>query len=413
MDKRGRDRGGELRKERLHSSLATEWFLALVRTSLWGRLAATELCKVPILSNENGQERLSRQTIDWDALAETALKQTVGPAVFKASLSLPEDLLPPKEWARKAYAFLERNRRTGMLADSCVAEASETLKRSGLNPVLLKGQAYARYYPERALRQCGDIDLYVGERDYLHAYHTANDSGWKSEEEFMPKGKHYGCTLRGVRVELHRLAAELSTPRRNRNFQQWSFRQLTKNLRKIIIDGREISVPSGVFDMVFVFLHLYHHFIFGGIGLRHVCDWVMILHAHSGDSGHEEELDRILNETGLKRAWQFFTPIAVNYLGLPEKECPFYTTKNLRMAERILSLILKEGNFGRGRGEKGFLMQEENFYIRKIRILRQFTRMMLPRFRIDPERSTAMYLRTLSRGGKSVVLHLFKRKPAT
>lgn len=45
-----------------------------------------------------------------------------------------------------------------------------TLRKAGIEPVLLKGQGLSRYYPTPELRQCGDIDIYVGEENYEKAY---------------------------------------------------------------------------------------------------------------------------------------------------------------------------------------------------------------------------------------------------
>ncbi len=383
-------------KETIISTSTTQQLLSLVRASLW---------QTPVDTRPSQDALTSGSYINWDAITTMALQQTVGVSAFTAALTLPPQLLPSKEWRHKAYSFIERNRRTHLLLDSCVAEATQLLKEVDIPNVLLKGQAYARNYPASTLRQCGDIDLYVGEANYRKAYEATKKLGWQSTEEFIPKSKHYGCALKGVRIELHRLAGILSSPKANRKFQEWSTQQLLHSNRKINIDKEEISLPTPIFDVIFVFLHLYHHFINGGIGLRQVCDWVTLLHTHSNSIDHNELTHR-LKEFQLLKPWQAFTPIAVQYLALPEYECPLYSPKYTKRAEKIFSFILKEGNFGRYRASvkpcpKGYWQQ-------KIYAFRQVNSKMLPRLSVDPWRILNTYTRTLYSGMRGIIYHILR-----
>ncbi len=354
--------------------------LALIRASLWQ--TPVECQPFDVLP------------IDWDEIGRMSEKQTVGPLAFTTALKMPENRRPPKEWILKAYALIKRNRRTHDLLDRCVAESCCKLSEKGIRPVLLKGQAYALAYPDKALRQCGDIDLYVGEENYRNAYLVTKELGWESNEQFDPNAKHYGCSLNGVRIELHRVAGILPTFRSNMLFQKWSHRQLQVN-RYIDIEGKDIAVPTPLFDVLFVFKHMYNHFINGGIGLRHVCDWAMLLHAH-----HKEidtvELERFLKDFRLLRGWRLFAPIAVRYLGLPENECPLYSRKYFRNAERILSFIIKEGNFGRATGKK--TRRPKSYPIRKLYSFVWVTGKLAPKLSIDPQLILMEYINLLRDG---------------
>lgn len=374
------------------SAPLTRQFLALVRATLWQRSVDCRL--------------FSDYTVDWEAIGKLSLQQTVGNLVIKGAMSLPPELLPPKAWLRYGYSFLERNRRTHLLLDSCVAEAVKHLKEEGIKAILLKGQAYARYYPQSDLRQCGDIDLYVGERNYFPAYKAACKFGWESTEKFIPDSKHYGCALRGTRIELHRLAGRFPTRSVNDRFQKWSQCQLSANERNVSIGGEKIPLPPPIFDIIFVFMHLYLHFINGGIGLRHVCDWVLLLHAYSGDIDRHE-LEARLKDFRLLKPWCLFTPIAVEHLGLPESECPFYRPQYRKEADKILSFILKEGNFGRyategSRRPKGYLKG-------KLYSFRRHSKKMFSCLSIDPDTVLRHYSSFLFKGTKIVLTDILKK----
>ena len=175
----------------------------------------------------------------------------------------------------------------------------------------------------------------------------------------------------------------------------------------VVIEGEPIPVPPPIFNVIFVFMHLYLHFINGGIGLRHVCDWVMLMHKHYNEID-VEELEKRLKDFGLSKAWRSFTPIAVEYLGLPEKECPLYSPEYIDKSGKIFSLIIDEGNFGFLRHKtikrpKGYLAGKTySFFI--------VTGLLLRKFQIDPTNTATMYRRYIYNGIGKVFSDLIKKK---
>lgn len=364
--------------------------LALIRSSLWQK---------PV-----NEDLFSTDAVDWPEIGRLALQQTVGVLAFEGVLSLPGDLLPPKEWCRRAIAFIETNRRTHILVDRCVAEAVSALRNRGIDTVLLKGQAYARVYPRPEMRQCGDIDLYTGDEGYYPAYKAVGSFGWDSHERFIPAAKHYGCALRGVRIELHRLAAQLSPRSSDHLFQHWSLSQLKHTREYLEIGGEKIPVPPPLFDVVYVFMHLYLHFIKGGVGLRQICDWALLLHAHVGIID-ANDLERLLNQFRLIRAWQIFAPIAVEHLGLPRDECPFYSASNGMKAKEILDFIMKEGNFGKASPYRSD--RPEGYLAGKIYTFVCHSANMYSKLRIDPMTMINYYLKFVQTGSAAVIRDIF------
>ena len=362
-------------------SLSEQQLLTLVKASLWQRPADETV--------------FSKEAIDWQKISQLALEQTVGILTFEAVLSLSPNLRPSKEWIHKAFAFIERNRRTHVLLDRCVAESVEKLRDEGIDTVLLKGQAYARAYPRPDMRQCGDIDLYVGEDSYLPAYSAIKKFGWEREVRFLPKTKHYGCRLHGIHIELHRIAGLLPSRSADRGFQQWSQSQLKESTTNLIIGGTAVKVPTPLFDVVFVFMHLYLHFLSGGIGLRHICDWTMLLHKHSDDID-TEELEKRLNQFHLMRAWKIFAPIAVEHLGLPPEKCPFYSFKNRGKAKKALAFILEEGNFGRAKRKVS--IRPEGYIAGKLYSFKRHSKSMYSKLWIDPNTISRKYFSFVIKG---------------
>lgn len=375
------------------SSAPVTQLLALVRASLWQ--SGVDLAPF------RGAE------VDWDEIARLAMQQTVGGLMINAALSLPEVLRPEDQWQAKGRSFLRCNSLTHLLLDGCAAQAYSKLKQAGIPALLLKGQAYARAYPEAMLRQCGDIDLYIGQENFMRAIEASKHFGWTPKEKYAMSEKHYGCKLRGVDIELHRIAGLLPRRKSDMKFRQWSRRILSDTQNTVVINGEHIRVPSPLFNVIFVFLHLYHHFISGGIGLRHVCDWTILLHKHYNEID-EVELEGLLKDFGLYRAWRTFTPIAVDYLGLPEKECPFYSPAYMEKAKKILSLIITEGNFGCLK-RKSF-KRPKGYLAGKIYSFLNYSRLLWRKFKIDPCNCLTIYRRYIYEGTHKVFSDLVKKR---
>jgi hypothetical protein len=62
--------------------------------------------------------------------------------------------------------FVISNFSTSQMLNNALIAVVQELREYGIDPVLLKGQGIAKYYPVPELRQCGDIDIYVGENHF-------------------------------------------------------------------------------------------------------------------------------------------------------------------------------------------------------------------------------------------------------
>lgn len=308
--------------------ISTE-FLSLVRGALWG--------KVP-------EARPAPE--EWHAILKMASQQTVMGLVADAVSALPPECRPAPQLWQKLHHFRVTNIRSHALLNTKLAEVLQLFRSAGLRPVLFKGQGLALNYPDPTARQCGDLDIYVGEDDYLKACESAIKS-FGSHGCDVETVKHYHLNNGGVDVEIHRIAESLPGFRADRKFQEWTRRHLHESeLRHLQIEGVPVDVPPVAFDAIYILNHTWHHFVRGGIGLRQVCDWVMYLHAYH-DCIDVDTLKKDLRSFSLMKVWKVFAHIAVNHLGLPVQECPLYEEGHAALAEKVLDRILSEGNFGR------------------------------------------------------------------
>lgn len=303
--------------------------LSLVRSALWDTPAGA----VP-------------SDVQWGKVCALAKQQTLVGLLAEGVNRLPSESRPEERILRQLQAYVVRNYQVHSLISDRLSKTLSVLREEGVDPVLLKGHGLAQNYPEPALRQCGDIDLYVGKSWYDRAVEVCLNRFGAGEHE-LENLKHYHFDNQGVTVELHKIAAILPSVVRNARFQKWAQScLLPAESRKVVVDGTEVLLPPHRFDAVYVMVHAWHHFLDGGIGLRQICDWTMYLHRfHSFMDVQALESD--LRSFGLVKVWHLFSWIAVNELGLPAEECPLYEGRYAEDAARMMDIIWGDGNFGR------------------------------------------------------------------
>lgn len=217
---------------------------------------------------------------------------------------------------------------------------------NGVEPILLKGQGIAQYYPNPDFRQCGDIDLYVGKQyfekacEVVKALATENDMATVKHTK-----KHFHIYLGKVPIELH-LYSDVYYPKRlDRIYQEISDAGISVAPVEVELAGYPVKTPSVNFNVFYIFNHLWHHFIADGVGLRQICDLCVLLHRFHGQIDYNY-LRNVLERMGLMKQWKIFGSIAVDKLGLPVEEYPFYDKKYSRLKEKVFRLVMLEGNFG-------------------------------------------------------------------
>lgn len=302
--------------------------LALIRTALWGE--EPEFDRKP----------------NWPEVLRYAKEQTVPGLIADAVPSLPEEMRPSAQESMALYSIAIQIAQSHSLLNKKVVEIQSFLASHNIPSALFKGQGLASNYPKPTTRQCGDIDMYVGEKNFLKAMDLL-EPGVEHDVTKYRHMKHFNMESDGVSIELHRIAEILPGFRSDRLFQEWTIESLeSSKLYEVEIDGHKVTVPPADFNAPYIMNHAWHHFINGGIGLRQICDWSIYLHRFHHDID-KAELKRNLKRFRLENAWQTLGSIAVRYIGLPENECPLYDGSCDGRAEMVIEIIFSEGNFGK------------------------------------------------------------------
>lgn len=306
-------------------------FFGLIRSSLWG----TEV-EIP--------EGFS----EWDRVFRLAKEQSMLGLVAKRVMDMQDLFASLSEKVQaKLKKFLITNMMTHSRLNSVLVHVVAAFEKEGINPVLLKGQGVASNYPTPELRQCGDIDLYVGVEGFLKSHEVLKSIADELDDlsTLHAPVKHYHASVGSVMIEVHQYAEIHSSSSFNAIYQKYADAGLRDSLVKVRFGEVDVNTPSDNFNAFYIFNHLWDHFMSGGIGLRQVCDWMMFMHSRAGKIDRNY-LKNVLDEMNLMLPWQTFGCIAVDVLGMPSSEFPFYDSGLRRKSEIVLKRILREGNFG-------------------------------------------------------------------
>lgn len=308
-----------------------------------------------LLSAGLGNETFDKElfvNVDWHNIASIAKSQTVLSIILDGLTS--QNIVKPDRFTLIECIGLQRaieveNDRQNFAVTDIVSK----YKAAGLDPILLKGQSVAIYYDNPSHRQPGDIDLY-----FPDGYERANAlaESWTGALKHEETIHHKSYTVKGIELENHK---EYVLFYSKRNEERWGYvrNELLKVCTECLLlkskNGEEscIKTFNPQMNAIYLYLHLQHHLLQTGIGLRQICDWVCLWKKREKDIDKDLFL-QIVDILPVKRCMTALTWIVVNYLGLDEGIIPLNIKTDIarKDGELLLRDILDSGNFGRSSG---------------------------------------------------------------
>ena len=290
----------------------------------------------------NGEPFTANPTDDeWRSVYAEAKRQSLLGVLYSAvcRMKMPRDMA--LQWATEAEAISGLNQ----LLNKEAARLTRLFAGHGRQTAILKGQANARLYPNPLSRQPGDIDIWVegGRESVLQLLRemgmmTGRDNAEKPTTSYHHV--HLPANEQGITVEVHfRPASGNLNPLTNHRLQQWLLGRITDSCQQV---EQGFNVPSLQFALVMQLAHIQRHFLSGGIGLRQVCDYYLLLQSATEEDRHEVSSNQ-------KRFGLAHTAGALMWLlekGLHlDKELMLCQPDSYR-GEWMLREIMEGGNFG-------------------------------------------------------------------
>lgn len=302
---------------------------------------------------------------DWERFLELARCHAVLPLLYPMSETdrMPESVR--QSIAGESRRTVQQSYRLMFLTHYI----TEKLEQEGIRAAVLKGVAAAGCYPVPELRKSGDVDLLLADVEKCsHAERIMAAEGFRKNG-----GQHAGHhqvwrTEEGIDIELHIALAEDFDNRRVNEILERQLAAMAGRMRRETVMGLEFPVLADGDHAYFLLLHMLHHFLRAGFGVKLLCDWVVFWNGCHSETEIRRYLDQIA-ETGLEGFSDMVTCLCVRYLGLSE-ECADRIrgrTFDGRECQAFMRDILDGGEFGtregermvvvRGRGPAGYMRE--------------------------------------------------------
>lgn len=286
----------------------------------------------------------------WSDLFHIAGQQTVIGVCYTAFSRLSKEQLPPMQLMIRWMADAEDIRLMNELQNQEAARLTQLFSEQGRKTAILKGQANAQFYPDKMSRQVGDIDIWVegGSKSViamLQEMGLLKELG-KNSLDHKPIAMYHHVNLPVTKdhiiVEVHfRPSPGNLNPFTNRRLQRW-LEQEIKRTTSVTTDGGAFFVPSICFALVMQLAHIQHHFLQEGLGMRHLCDYFLLL--KNATEEDRQAVASVIRSFGLRHTAEALMWVLGEVLHLEEEK--MYCKKDPYRGEWMLRVMMAGGNFG-------------------------------------------------------------------
>ncbi|MBQ6965998.1 MAG: nucleotidyltransferase family protein [Bacteroidaceae bacterium] len=280
---------------------------------------------------------------DWTQLMSMASAQGVIGVMFCGVERLPKEQMPPIEvimdWLAVVDYVEQANRRQNGL---CV-KVCEDFRTEGTKMCVLKGQGMSVCYPQPLRRSNGDIDIWMsgGEvevtKEMKRKFHNVKDRNLF----------HVSVTLEdGTELEAHFRPMRLTSKKYNMRLQQWVKKVETQQWNHMVeLPERvgRIPVPTAEYNLVFILLHLIHHWAFEGCGMKQLVDYYWLVATLEKEERVEDlrtNAVKVLKELGFGR---FLEAVMYIFKEWGMRDEYLLCMPNERWGRRLLKDILDVG----------------------------------------------------------------------
>lgn len=283
--------------------------------------------------------------VNWAEVVDETIAQTIPLATYDVALPYKR-YVPETEWLRW------KNVSMGVLQSdfevvSAQAELVELLNKKGLPYAIIKGTSAAAYYPNPERRALGDVDFLIDPDRQAEVENALVEAGYKKEG--VPHISHVIFKKPNAHLEMHFQVAGIPNGELGVKVKEF----LRPAVFSTVERTREFCTfhaPNDLYHGLIILLHMQHHNLHDGLGLRHLCDWAAYVERTQNEPFWQEKLLPFLKEIGLYKYAAVVTKISATYLKI---SCPDWAkAEDEGLCAELLSDMFIGGNFGRKDNER-------------------------------------------------------------
>lgn len=315
-----------------------------------------ELCRILSMALRNKKIEKLDPDVDYARVIAIAESHKVTSLLYPA---LEEVGLPENIWNivdQKAEQIARQSYRLLMLDRYVI----NTLQEHGIDAILLKGCGTATWYPVPELRKSGDVDLLLkNEEEALKALQILVENGFTEVKEQLSQ-HHVVCDSPDhIEIELHTALADPFDSEKANQFLTECQKEYFAHRRDVDTMGVTFRLTADAYHAFYLLLHMLHHYLRAGFGIKLLCDWVVFWAKDLSDQEKQTFL-RLVQGSGTLGFAQMMTKVCVRYLGMKEENMCFLFDVNGESKSRekvdwpgeLMSEIFEAEEFGRSSSDR-------------------------------------------------------------
>lgn len=274
--------------------------------------------------------------------------QAVYPLAFSVLDSQLQEKLTPEQYAECSEEFF-RYAIAGTQNFAEHSELHELMTANEIPYVVMKGFASAMYYPEPSLRSMGDVDFLIEKENVSNSGKLLESIGFTVDHGEEDDGIHIAYHRDPMSIwELHWRVSGIPSNEVGKSIKS-EIDRIIETADVVEEEGTICRAPDRMHHGLVLLLHTLTHLTNEGVGLRHLCDWVMFASSLS-DREFREIFEKKLESFGLWRFAQVLTLLGIRYLGAPKRVWALEAVESHKVDNDTLSGLMNDilsgGNFG-------------------------------------------------------------------
>ncbi|MBE7084654.1 MAG: hypothetical protein E7368_01200 [Clostridiales bacterium] len=293
------------------------------------------------------------ENADWEEVERICQMQAITLSAFDA-LSPYKKLIPTavyEHWKKNAFSALQSN----YFVMQAQTELTALLQENSFPYIILKGLSAGAYYPKTDLRSLGDVDFLIEPEKQKEIENVLIENGYqKSAQE---TDHHVVFYKQKAHLEMHFEVAGIPHGEVGELVRACLQDALNSSIKRG--ENGVFYAPNDAHHGLILLLHMQHHMLGEGLGIRHLCDWATYVNGTYEKEYWAETLLPFLKKIGLYTYAKVMTKTCAIYL---QSVCPDWACDAKEaLCLEVISDVLACGNFGRNdeeRSKGGMLVSE-------------------------------------------------------
>ena len=185
----------------------------------------------------------------------------------------------------------------------------------------------------------GDVDFYIDKSDVKKVSKILKENHFISCDEQNQRHINFRCG--NMEYEMHFEPESLPSGEIGDVLRKY-LEDIRETSTIVEMEGMKFKIPDTFHHGLEMLLHMQRHLFSEGVGLRHLCDWAVLVNLLTEDE-FLDMFEEKLKKGGLWKFAQLMSLAASVGIGLPYKS---WMGKEFYVAESLFKDILSGGNFG-------------------------------------------------------------------